>query len=111
MLILASLAPSSSFPKVQETVRLGDSTRLKYNYKNPTNRKLTFEIGTSHPDFIEPVDTEIILRESEAINLELLALPQSGNGSPFSQNVFIFFTDLENYVMDCVEFEIFYRNK
>lgn len=102
LLILASLEPTPS-DRVQEVCRIDTPTKLKYNYKNPTNRNLIFEIGTSHPDLIMPVEETLPFRELQGQNIEFNVAPQSEAGQ---QIVYAFITDLDNFVMDCVEIEL-----
>ena len=104
LLIMASMKPTPT-QTIEERAMCGTHTLGKFLYKNPTNRSLIFEIGSSRPDLVAPVDAQVPLGKQQAVNLQFDIYPQPNVGHA---TVYLYISDLSQYVVDCVELNLFY---
>lgn len=60
LLVMASMKPTPT-QTVEERAMVGTHTLGKFLYKNPTNRSLIFEVGSSRPDLVSPIENQVPL--------------------------------------------------
>lgn len=101
---MASMKPTPT-QTIEERAMVGTHTLGKFLYKNPTNRNLVFEVGSSRPDLVSPLDEQVSLGGQQAVNLQFDIFPQPNVGSA---TVYLYISDLSQYVVDCIELNLLY---
>lgn len=94
--------PSS---KQQLQAKVGSLTLGKIQFTNKLRRPLIFELASSRADLMLPTTEQVSFRAQETQTLELDIFPQSKKGVG---EVFLYVSDAEQYVQECIALEILY---
>ena len=104
LLILASMKPNPT-QSHQLQARINTSTLGKIQFTNKLKQDLVFEIASSREDLMSPRQSLLSFRGNETQTLELDIHPQQQMGLG---EVFLYVSDLDQHVMECIKLEILF---
>ena len=102
LMILASQPPvPNRWEKFQVRVNCDETKKIRY--ENKVKRDIVFELASSRPELMEPRDKMISFRAGETMDIDICVRSQSAMGKG---EAFLYISDTEQYVMDCISVEL-----